>query len=478
MQNLLNKHYLFVLTIVSIVFAFFIHKHSFNFYFFQDDFYELVLSNASNLKEYINFFYFMENRSSYRPVGLQSYFFISQNIFGLNPMLFRLLTFTLLVSSFFLISKIIRQLINDNDAGKIAAILWVTSSVHFLSISWIAAAWLIIGTFFYLLTTLTFIKFIDGGKRLYYIICLLLFLMTLGSFEFFLSWPVVISAWLFLFRKFNHKKIAYILSPFVLIVLVYAYLRFTNASLPSIDEYKIELGLDTVKNIVWYFLWSFNIPEELKKQVINNLFILNPVFLNEFKSLVLISFISFTVMLFIVIAFPIIKRLNKKISKKIVYFAIIWFLTSLLPVVIFPNHTFVMYLALPSIGIYTLVGYMLSFQKARLLIVIFIFVWLFSSFTTINFYYKSYWVSDSQKFALYFSREIKSSFPTLPENAVVYFPNYDKRQQQAILNENAIKVIYDNENIRLFFDEVSLENYLKNNNISRDNVINFNPKGP
>src|SRR3989344_3503122 len=97
---------LFFAIILIIGVSFVLYYSNLNYFFFQDDFFEINISRASNLNEYFNFFKFRNDIIAYRPISLQNYFFLSQAIFGLNPFGYRIVTFVLFFLSAILIAKI------------------------------------------------------------------------------------------------------------------------------------------------------------------------------------------------------------------------------------------------------------------------------------------------------------------------------------------------------------------------------------
>lgn len=446
---------------------------SLNYFFFQDDFYEINIARVSNIGDFLSHFKFLENRSSYRPIGLQTYFYVSQKIFGLNAAGFRIITFIFLFASYFLIIKLVEKITNNRLIGVLTATFWVTSSVLFMAITWIAAAWNIIGTFFYLLTSVTFMSYLKTNKSYWYVLTLPFFLLTLGSFEFFISWPLVVAYYLLFLSKKNLKITLKLLSPFFLISIAYIILRSRYSYLPNIPEYKIAVGLDSLKNLFWYVLWTFNIPEEFKKQVVTFLVVFNRTFVKEFWPLVAKTVVSALLIILLGILLPIFKNLKNHININLILigFGTTWFVTSISPVLVLPNHSFAMYLTLASIGAYLVIAYLIvNYYKTSMIIVI-VLIWIFSSFTTISFYRDSSWMIESQNFARQFATQLKSRFPQLPQDAVVFYPLSDKRHIQAVLNQNEIKVIYNDPSISIFYNEADFIKYLKEN--PTNNIYKF-----
>src|SRR3989304_3001548 len=145
-------------TLIVLCIFLFLYSFSLKYFFFQDDFFEINISKANNFGEYLQFFKFRDDIIAYRPISLQNYFFLSLKIFGFDPSGFRVLTFALLFSSAILLIVLVKKITGNIWIGFLSAFFWLTSSIHFMAITWIAAASNITGTFFWLLTSLLFLN--------------------------------------------------------------------------------------------------------------------------------------------------------------------------------------------------------------------------------------------------------------------------------------------------------------------------------
>src|SRR3989344_1403741 len=469
----IHKSYRFWLLIIPPLISLSLYFSSLNYFFFQDDFYEILISRVNNFEGFLSLFKFLSNRSSYRPVGLQTYFFTSYSLFGLNPIAFRTITFGLFFISYFLIIKVIKKITGSHQIGFLTASLWVLSAIHFMSLTWIAASWLIIGLFFFLVASLLFLDFSQKERKIYYILSFIFFVLSALSFEFFVSFPLIFGYYCLFIQKKSLWQTVKICSPFLLIIFIYLIFRSQYSYLPNIPEYRVAFNFESLKALFWYILWSFNKPEEFKKQVITFLVVPSRTFVNEFWPLVAKTVVSALLIILLGILLPIFKNLknHKNINLILIGFGTTWFVTSISPVLILPNHSFSMYLTLASIGIYLIISYLIiSFNRVSVIIVIFL-IWLFSSFTTISFYRDSSWMIESQNFARQFATQLKSRFPQLPPDAVVFYPLSAKRHIQAVLNQNEIKVIYNNPSISIFYNEADFIEYLKEN--PTNNIYKF-----
>jgi len=454
----ISKNLCVIIFGLSLLFSIAIYSTSLDYYFFQDDFFEINISKASNLGDYLNFYKFRNDIIAYRPISLQNYFFFSQSVFGLNPVGFRFITFTLFILSAALISKVAYQITKNSKMGLLTASFWVFSSIHFMSLTWIAAAYNIIGTFFYLLTTFLFLNFLEKKRGKFLFLSLLSYLVTIGSFEFSVTWPLILGFYCLTIARVKFIKILKIFLPYVVISLIYLALRTFLIKVPQITEYKLAFNIDSIKALIWYFLWTFNIPEEFKKQAFRFIIILRGKFLADYWLLVSVTTISTLGILLLGIIQPALRYLKSKngIGKKIILFCMVWFLVGIFPVLLLPNHTFTMYLTLSSIGLYMCLSYFLIANSKKFVIFSVLGLFITSSIFTLNFYKSNSWMIYSQKFSQDFAIGIKNSHPFLPSNSAVFYPLQESRNKQSLLFSEALKAVYNDSTLTIYYNKSEL----------------------
>jgi hypothetical protein len=227
---------------------------------------------------------------------------------------------------------------------------------------------------------------------------------------------------------------------------------------PPIIEYRMTFNLDSLKAFFWYLLWSLNIPEEFKKQIVNNLVIFNPQFFSEYWPLIAKVFTGLFLVILIGVILPILNITKKrlKIDHKLIIFAIFWFSAGISPVLLLPNHTFSMYLTLSSIGIYFLVAYLSVNYGPKKLLVPLILIWIATSLTTLSFYRVNSWMIEAQRFSKEFSIQVKKQFPRLPQNSILLYQLNDHRHIQALDGENALRAIYGDSTLSIYYNKEAL----------------------
>lgn len=458
---------LFFLAVLIISFSFYFE--SLNYYFFQDDFFEINISKAASLIDYLSFFTFRNDIIAYRPISLQNYFFASLSLFDLNPGAFRIITFALFFASSLLISKVIFQLTKSNKIALLTAVFWLLSAIHFMTLSWIAAAYNITGTFFWLTTSLFFLNYLKNNSKHYYIFAIFSFLATIGSFEFSITWPAIWGLYLMIVKRWKISKITAQLSPFIIISIVYLILRLFLITVPQISEYEISISVESLKALFWYFQWTFNIPEEFKKQIVHSLIVFNPKFVNEFQSLIIKTYTGALIVLLFSLVSPLYRVFRKKSKPNLnlLFFALSWFVVGITPVLVLPNHTFSMYLTLSSIGLYFCISYLLVKFTSNKVILLTVLTFLFTSYTTLSFYKMNSWIINAQKTSKKFDVNMKSLYPTIPDDSIILYPLNSNWEKQALLGNHSIRAIYNNPTLLIYYNKDELIRDIKKSKMNR-----------
>src|SRR3990167_10635226 len=126
-----------VILLIPLLLALWLFGFTLNYYFFQDDWFNFNISNINSVKGYINFFKFRDDIIAYRPLELQTQYFIFRSIFGLNAFTLRVINFSLLFISYILVMYLARRILKNSKSALFTAALWVTSSFHYMNLGMI-----------------------------------------------------------------------------------------------------------------------------------------------------------------------------------------------------------------------------------------------------------------------------------------------------------------------------------------------------
>lgn len=400
MKLFLNKYKYLLLTFLI---SFVIFYPSLFVFFTNDDFFFLKISRAENFNQFLNFFNFIKSSSGfgmYRPLTTQVFYFISTNIFNLQPLPLHIISFIFFFGIVYLVYKLILELSNNGKIALIAAFLYAVSATHFGHLYYLATFQELGMTFFVLLCCLSFLK----GRKL---LSLVFFILALMSKETAVVTPFLLSL-IYFYRskgRFNwveFKKFVIFLLPFLICLFAYFLLRFTAYGFATGDSYIWDFSVKKLINtLFWYLLWSLNIPESLIDFIGPGLTVNPNLFLYWSKQItpILILFFIQGILLAWVLVKALLEKTKEEIKSRdsVSIFCIGWFLISLIPVAFLPLHKFTFYLTLPLIGLVFRISYLLVTSKVNnFFIGLFIIVWMVTSVLTLKFTYETNWISQSE----------------------------------------------------------------------------------
>jgi len=155
-----KKPYLTLLFIFLVAFLLF-YPSLFTF-FTHDDFFLLKISNAHSLKEFLAFFSLFkppEGLGMYRPLSMQSFYFLAWKVFKLNPFglhIISFLTFFILVYLVYYLSYVLSGKIT---ISLITAFIYAVNSSHFVHLYFLGVYQELLMSVFFLLALIFSIKF-------------------------------------------------------------------------------------------------------------------------------------------------------------------------------------------------------------------------------------------------------------------------------------------------------------------------------
>ncbi len=252
----------------------------------------------------------------YRPFQILSYSF-EYLTWKLNPLGYRIDNIILQSLNSFFIFFIIYLIFKNQILALLSGLIFCIHPAHVCLVTFIAGRSNLLEMFFILFSILSFLRYLTGlGRRYYYLsllLCIGAFLTREGAL--LLPFYLFICA---LFMKIDKKKIPILLTPYLLIALLYFGLR--NIFMPC-DKFAVSSFFHPAEitafllNTQEYF-WQLVLPLGLKVK----LFHINPIVRYIF---IICSFLIF-VCLFI-------KALKKK--NKIIIFGLTMYFIGLLPIV-------------------------------------------------------------------------------------------------------------------------------------------------
>ena len=296
-----------------------------------------------------------EKIAIYKPVTILS-FAIDYAVGRGDPFPFHLNNLILHIMNTIIIYVISGRLMGNRWAGFISAVIFAIHPARTPSVVWISERKDVLSGFFFLLTYLLYMKYIENKNKFIYIISIFAFILAILSKPSTITLPVILFLQDYFFRKdFSLKKNWASYIPFFLISMIFAYLQLfvMEGVMPEKGEKYLSLNaleiIVTILLMYGKYIIMFIIPWNLKIIYIDAHYI---------KILPLTDVIIFPLVILLIIAVTIF--LWKK--QKFIAFGVLWFIIVLLPALYcyyYPVSMATRYLYLPSIGLSFIIAYLL-----------------------------------------------------------------------------------------------------------------------
>lgn len=463
-------------------------------YFSQDDFFHFKVSQTDeSFRGFINLFGFhsFEERkiAFYRPVSRELPFNILYSFFGLNVLPFRILCFLVHFINIYLVYLLVMKLFNRRSLAFFVSFFFGITAANVASLYYLAGGiQTLLATTFTLSSILFFQQYLKSDNLKFILFGFFTFLLGILSHEQAFIIPLLLVGLIFISgatKKINKHIIT--LLPFYLVILMLTYLEVTKIGFSSSEvQYQTVFDIKrAINSLFWYMIWALGMPETLIDFVLPGLS-LNPTLLRYWSNYYIFIFPSFflsLLLLFLANLYLLIK--NKKIfSNKIFLFALIWFPLGLLPVILLPLHKSTHYLIVSLPAFWILVGYIIfSFYQqiknqyfSKIFIsLVFISLTILST-TSAILGSTNYWAATRGKLAEKLINQARSSYPSLPKGAIVYFkndPTYpyltkewgnSSYQASVILNgSDALQLLYKDSTIQVYYEDLKIPSSLENN---------------
>jgi hypothetical protein len=449
MESILTKRVKLVLVVI-IASSVLVFSPALDNFFSADDWFHLRVSQVVSPQEFINFFSFSQTpqfAGSYRPLSTQTFFFLSQSLFGLNPIPYHLLVFLIFSLSLYLLYKVTLEMFGNNRFSCLAVFIYGISATNFTRLYFLSAFQEILLVTLVLASVLAYFRSCRA-------LSLLIFVFALMSKETAIVLPGIILIIDWYRKQLNFRRLV----PFFLILSVYGYLRFVHLGGVAGESYIWDFSPKKALNsLFWYGLWSLGAPEFLVDYVGSGLKVL-PKFFTDLSSW---SYVILAYTLAGCATFAALFLARIETSRKRVALGGSIFIASLLPVIFLPWHKFTLELGLPMVGVSVIVASLIT-MKSKMSYV-FLTIYVLANVST-NFLYlpRHYSVTRAilaQKVYQYFLAEYPSpqvgSYFEFINDTPNYGPEWGSSKQiaQATSGSEMFKLIYHNPKYEIFFTD-------------------------
>lgn len=446
-------------------------------FYTHDDFFHLKISDAKSIADFFGYFDLTKNLTGYgvyRPLSTQTFYMLAWKLYNLNPIGQRIISIVFFFILIYLVYKLAKTITENQKLSLIAAFIYSTSSTHYLQIYFLSLFQELSVAVFTLLSVILHVKYLENIKISKLILSTTCFLLALMCKETALVIPLLIIL-VYLLRNSHSRtlkvrRLFFSLMPIGLVIVLYVYMRIFYFGFPKGDSYVWDFSvLRSINTILWYCLWSLNIPEMLVDFVGPGLRV-NYGQLTYWKYYYLAILISNFAIFFIFLE-NIIKIFNKKFVK-IGVFCTLWFIFSLLPVMFLPWHKFSYYLTIPIMGISIFMSYLISKSKKPILYLFFL-LWMISSTSNVFLLEKSYWIPNGSKISKRIYKHLKINEKYYKGHKVVFYDRDEDRDTSWQPTETIRDVLSGEDFFEVFFPELEVVYNVEPLDVNENNEYNI-----
>ncbi len=273
-----------------------------------------------------------------RPWSERGFFLLFETVFGMDDLPFRLMAFATMAANLLLLAWIVRRITHSRLAGFIAAICWAANTALVTIMTWSSSYNEAMCACFLLSALALLIRYVETGKRLYWWLQLVVFSLGFGALEINVVYPALAAAYiLFAAPKQRQRSLLIAIAPLFAVSIVYFAIHRAVAPLPASGTYAVHLDGRIFRTLRLYSQWSL-LPTDW-------------VAFGHSRRL------GDAVLWTSVAAIAAIFALELRKRRTTVLFFAAWYLASLAPVLVLPDHYTDYYLTIPLLGLAMLFGY-------------------------------------------------------------------------------------------------------------------------
>lgn len=480
LQKLIIGLFLTLLTLTSLlIFGDFLTN-----FFFQDDFFNITLSQRQPLIESFNIFSKpILNFYFFRPLTTQFFWGLTFPIFGWNVIPYHLIVALFFATNILLVYYLSKLITEKISVALLATFLYAFSATHFYRLFFLSQFQEIGLATFVLLTLIFYIK-----KSRWAIVFSLL---ALASKETAVVTPLVLLVYELLMRR----KVAKLLLAHFLVLAGYLVSRILFFGFATGGPYTYDFHpLRFLNNLFWYLLWALGIPESFVNLKLfwvtkyNDLghptfSLVNPEIFTAFGiwgGPIVLVFAALLLTLFLAISN---NNLRSLIAKSTLLTAGI-FLIFLLPVAFFPFHKFAYSLTIPAVGFsiflaILVVNFPLRFQISAILL--FVVLSLFATQYNLS----EHWAVKKAAVAKSAINYFRQNHPDKIVASNIYFRNTDVLACSTLKNKfkpsqevayglggvDSLRLLYHDPDLKVYFEDLDDNHNLRSDSLMIDSRL-------
>ncbi|MDP9171530.1 MAG: hypothetical protein M3N54_13005 [Acidobacteriota bacterium] len=308
-------------------------------WFIADDFAWLgLIRQVHSFRQLISVLFEPAAQGTIRPWSERGFFLLFENIFGMDPLPFRIMVFITVAADLWLLGWITRRITHSRLAALVAQICWTANAALATVMSWTAAYNEALCPLFLLTALALFCRFVETGARRFWWWQVVVFSLGFGALELNVVYPAIAAGFVFFVAPAEKRRgLLVSLIPLAGISVAYFLLHRALAPLPTAGAYAIHLDARVFSTLAGYLKWS-----------------LLPMSWRGFGHSVRTGRLLFALEALGLLAFFIAEIRRRRPT---ILFFVVWFLATLAPMLILPDHRDDYYLTIPLMGLAMLAGF-------------------------------------------------------------------------------------------------------------------------
>ncbi|MGH9720906.1 MAG: hypothetical protein ACRD8O_11890 [Bryobacteraceae bacterium] len=223
-------------------------------WFQQDDFAWLGLSGqVGTFDDLIRVLFTPMAQGTIRPLSERAYFIGLYELFGLDPLPFRIIAFLTQFANLVLVSAITLRLTQSRVAAFLAPVLWTANVAIFRPMTWSSSYNQILCALFILSAFLFFLRYIETGRTRDRVLMWTAFFLGFGALELNVVFPALAATYAFLFARRHFAGTLWLFVPAILFTVMHRL----AAPKTSASVYTMYFDTSIVATLWKYWVWGF-----------------------------------------------------------------------------------------------------------------------------------------------------------------------------------------------------------------------------
>lgn len=298
-------------------------------WFQQDDFAWLHLRlEIETPRDFIRLLFEPRAQGTIRPLSERLFFIVFSSLFGLDALPFRIWVFLTQFANLTLLNALVWRLTGSRLAGWLAALLWIANSSLAKVMSWTSAYNQALCGLFLLASLYLFVRYVQTGRRRYWVWQWVSYLVGFGSQELMVVYPALAGAYALCCARSHFRRSL----PLWIPALIYAAVHQWAAPAASGGTYGLYFDRALTGTFATYWMWALTACY------------FQPVWLAR----------ALTGLFSVALGWFVVARWRRK--DRMPAFFLLWFLIVIAPVAPLREHITEYYVMLPALGVAMLAG--------------------------------------------------------------------------------------------------------------------------